>query len=250
MDDGPQTPEESLQMARMLERAGYDTVVATPHMMPGTAWVPSVDRIRSQVAELNRAVKTDGLDLKILPGMEIAIDPGIPEMLDERRLQPLGDSACLLIEPWFQQLPPGWEPLIFSILSKDYQILLAHPERCLQLVADSALIGRLIEMGVYLQVDWGSYLGQYGRAAKRTARLMAARGWIHCLATDSHRPAGFDPSRWRAARAKLRAIIGQENLQRITTDNPLRLLNGEVLQPMTVSGAMSGGIKRRWWRFW
>lgn len=250
LDDGPQTAEESLQMAHMLEKAGYRKVVATPHMMPGTAWMPSVDQIRSQVSELNRAVRKDGLGLDILAGMEITIGPQILDLIDEGRLLPLGDSDCLLIEPWHQQLPPGWEQLVFSILAKGYRILLAHPERCLQLAADPELIQRLVGMGIYLQADWGSYLGRYGRMAARTARLMAANGWIHCLATDGHRPAGFDPTEMRAAANKMVKLIGQANLKRITTDNPLRLLNGKTPQPMHDLESINKAGRRRWWRFW
>jgi hypothetical protein len=53
LDDGPETAAESMQMARTFERAGYRTVAATPHMVPGTAWMPATDRINAQVAELN-----------------------------------------------------------------------------------------------------------------------------------------------------------------------------------------------------
>jgi protein-tyrosine phosphatase len=250
LDDGSETAAESLQMARAFVRSGYRTVAATPHMVPGTAWMPSIDRIKTRVTELNQNITDEGLELEIVSGMEIALDPQIPEMLDDNRLLPLGNSACLLIEPSFQQLPPGWEQVIFAILAKGYSILLAHPERCAQLAANSGLIDKLIESGVYLQVNWGSFLGQYGRAVARTARLMAENGQIHCLATDSHHPEWHNPASILAATAKLLALIGQENLQRITTDNPLRVLNGEVLQPMTVSGAMNGASRKRWWQAW
>ena len=188
--------------------------------------------------------------MEIVSGMEIALDPQIPDLLDDHRLLPLGNSSCLLIEPSFQQLPPGWEQVIFSILAKGYSILLAHPERCVQLAANPDLIERLIGSGVYLQVNWGSFLGQYGRAVARTAQLMAGNGQIHCLATDCHHPGWHDPTRIQAATAKLGTMIGQENLQRITTDNPLRVLNDEVLQPMNKSGAMTERRKKHWWRFW
>ena len=250
LDDGADTAAESLEMAKAFMRSGYRTVAATPHMVPGTAWMPSIDRIKTRVASLNQTIKEVGLELEIVTGMEIAIDPQIPDLLDDSRLLTLGNSSCLLIEPSFQQLPPGWEQVIFSILAKGYSILLAHPERCLQLAASPDLIDRLIGSGVYLQVNWGSLLGQYGRVVARNAWSMAESGQIHCLATDSHHPGWHNPARMQAATAKLRAMIGQENLQRITTDNPLRVLNGEVLQPMTVSATMSGGSKKRWWRFW
>ena len=250
LDDGAVGVAESIQMARSFSASGYHTVAATPHMVPGTSWMPSIDRIQTRIAALNQTIKDDGLGLEIIPGMEIAIDPLIPDLLDDGRLLTLGGSSCLLVEPSFQQLPPGWEQVVFAILAREHSILLAHPERCAQLAADPVLIERLVESGVYLQVNWGSFLGQYGRAIARKARSMAINGQIHCLATDSHHPGWHNPARIQAARAQLRAMIGRENLQRITTDNPQRVLNDEVLQPMKKSGAMTGRRKKRWWRFW
>jgi hypothetical protein len=46
--------------------------------------------------------------------MEIALDPDIPRLLEDGRLLTLGNASCLLIEPSFQQLPPGWEQIIFG----------------------------------------------------------------------------------------------------------------------------------------
>ena len=250
LDDGAETAAESMQMARTFVRSGYSIVAATPHMVPGTAWMPSVDRIKTQVADLNQTIKDEGLKLEIVSGMEIALDPQIPDLLDDGRLLPLGNASCLLIEPSFQQLPPGWEQVIFSILAKGYSILLAHPERCVQLAANQSLIDRLIESGVYLQVNLGSFLGQYGRSVARTAQLLVRNGSIHCLSTDSHHPEWHDPARIQAAMTKLSKIIGQENLQRITTENPLSVLNGKALQPMTTSGVLTERSKKRWWRFW
>jgi protein-tyrosine phosphatase len=250
LDDGPETAAESLQMAQALVGTGHRVVAATPHMVPGTGWMPSIERIKSQVASLNQTIRDEGLPLEIVGGMEIALDPIIPDLLDHDRLLPLGDSACLLIEPSFQQLPPGWEQVIFAVLSRGYSVLLAHPERCAQLAANPGLVDRLIESGVYLQVNWGSFLGQYGRAVARTARLLAGKGQIHCLATDSHHPPGLSPAAMQAAMAKIGAIVGQENLKRISIDNPLRVLHKEALQPMTLSAAMAAGRRKPWWRLW
>jgi protein-tyrosine phosphatase len=250
LDDGPETAAESLQMARALGRTGHRVVAATPHMVPGTAWMPSIERIKTGVAGLNQTIRDEGLPLEIVGGMEIALDPRIPDLLDDGRLLPLGESACLLIEPSFQQFPPGWEQVIFAVLARGNSILLAHPERCRQLASNPGLVDRLIESGVYLQVNWGSFLGHYGRAVARTARLLAGKGQIHCLATDSHHPAGLSPAGMQAAKAEIGAIVGQENLQRISIDNPLRVLHKEALQPMTLSAAMTAGRRKRWWRLW
>jgi hypothetical protein len=54
----------------------------------------------------------------------------------------------------------------------------------------------------------------------------------------------------QAAKAEIGAIVGQENLQRISIDDPLRVLHKEALQPMTLSAAMTAGRRKRWWRLW
>lgn len=249
LDDGPQTVAESLKMAWVFDQAGYRVVSATPHMVPGTAWMPTVDRIHATVAGLNQAIKDEKLRLEIVCGMEIALDPQIPDLLDAGRLLPLGNASYLLIEPAFQQLPQGWEQIVFAIQAKGYSILLAHPERCLQLGTDPKLVDQLIASGVYLQASWGSFLGQYGRSVARTARRMVSRNGIHCLATDSHNPRGHTPDRINRAAAELCSLVGEKNLKRLTKDNPLRVLKGEPLQPMERSGEKTDQKNRPWWQF-
>ena len=45
LDDGPKKVKESIQLAQALSKAGYRMVVATPHMIPGTVWMPSIEDI-------------------------------------------------------------------------------------------------------------------------------------------------------------------------------------------------------------
>lgn len=250
LDDGPKLVNESIQMAQALVRSGYRLVAATPHMVPGTVWMPSTDQITTQVTRLNQSMQLASLNLEVVCGMEIALDPQIPALLESDCLLPLGGSACLLIEPPFQQLPPGWQSILFSILATGHKILLAHPERCAHLAARPDLLEELIDAGVYLQVNWGSFLGYYGRVAKRMANFLAWNGWIHCLATDSHHPRSPHFDQIQMAANKLTAVIGRDNLRRLTTDNPMNVLHDEPIRPMTVTEAMMAKHKKRWWQLW
>ena len=246
LDDGPKTANESIKIAQALVKTGYRLVAATPHMIPGTAWMPSIQDITTQVAHLNQAMRLASLNLEIVSGMEIALDPQIPALLDAGCLLPLGKSSCLLIEPPFQQLPPGWQGVLFSILATGHKIMLAHPERCPHLSARPDLIEELIEAGVYLQVNWGSFLGHYGRPAKRAATFLAKTGWIHCLATDSHHPLSRHFAQIHMAANKLGAIIGRHNLRQLTVENPMKLLRDQALRPMAITDKM----KKPWWQWW
>ena len=250
VDDGPKNLDESLEMVRIYIKAGYHRVVATPHQLPGTTWMLSVEGIRNKLAELNQAIKNEGIELDVLPGMEIAFDPLIPDLLEKGQLLTLGKSSYVLIETPFQQLPLGWEQVVFEILSKGYFILLAHPERCAQLAARPQLVDRLIESGVYLQVNWDSFLGYHGRAALRMAHYLSESGYIHCLATDSHNPQERHAAHVKLAASKIQKLIGRENLQRIASENPLRILRNAHPIPMIKMDPKTAVKKESKWRFW
>jgi protein-tyrosine phosphatase len=250
LDDGPKRVEDSIQIAHTLVKAGYRLVVATPHMVPGTLWMPSVEDITTQIMRLNQATQRSGLNLKIIPGMEIALDPQIPNLLNAGCLQPLGSSTSLLIEPPFQQLPPRWQNILFSVMATGHKIILAHPERCANLAARPDLIEELINTGVYLQVNWGSFLGHYGRSAERTANILARNGWIHFLATDSHHPQHPNAGQIRMAANRVAAIIGKSNLRQLIVENPMKALRNRKIRPMIITGMMMKTKKKRWWQLW
>ncbi len=78
IDDGPKSLDESLEMAWIFEQAGYSHVVATPHAVPGTTWMPKPEEIRGQLTELNQAIvkaKAFGFDLN---GAVMASDAFFP----------------------------------------------------------------------------------------------------------------------------------------------------------------------------
>jgi protein-tyrosine phosphatase len=250
VDDGPKNLDESLEMVRIFKEAGYRQVVATPHQVPGTTWMLSTGEIRNHLTELNQAINIKGLELDVLPGMEISFDPSIPDLLENGQLLTLGKTSYVLIETPFQQLPLGWEQVVFAILAKGYFILLAHPERCEQLAASPRQVERLIESGVYLQINWDSFLGYHGRAALRMARYLADNGHIHCLATDSHNPQERHAAHVRLAAAKIEKLMGSENLQRIAIENPLKILRNTHPLPMMTPDPKIDVKKASKWRFW
>ncbi len=250
IDDGPKTLKESLEIARIFEEAGYSHVVATPHAVPGTTWMPKPGEIRDLLAELKHAIAKEGTRLKVLPGMEIALDPQISALIANSRVQTLAGTSYVLIEPPFQRLPLGWEHVIFDVLSKGFAVLLAHPERCAQLTAKPHLCDQLIESGVYFQVNWDSFLGHHGRTTQKMAVYLAAKGFIHCLATDSHDAKSRNAAHVQMAAVKIENLIGHWNLQLISRENPIRVLRNEGLKSMEGQEIRATVTKKRRWRFW
>ena len=199
---------------------------------------------------LNKAIAKAGIKLKVLPGMEIALDPNIADLLDHGKVQALAGTSYVLIEPPFQRLPLGWEQAFFSVISKGFMVLLAHPERCAQLVGKPHLCDQLIESGVYFQVNWDSFLGHHGRTAEKMAIYLATKGYIHCLATDSHDANNRNARKVRRATEKIEHLIGRRNLHIISRENPTRVLRNEALESMERLESRGTVTKKRGWRFW
>jgi protein-tyrosine phosphatase len=250
IDDGPKTLGESLKMAQIFEQAGYSHVVATPHAVPGTTWMPKPEEIRRQLDELNYVIIKNGVKLKVLPGMEIALDPNISDLFDQGWVQSLAGTSYVLIEPPFQHLPLGWDQAVFNVQSRGFSVLLAHPERCAQLSAKPQLCDKLIESGVYFQANWDSFLGHHGRTTQRMAIYLAGKAYIHCLATDSHDSKSRNALQVRQTAETVEELIGSKNLQLISRENPIRVLQNKALKPMERQGIQVPVKKKRKWRFW
>lgn len=252
IDDGPKTISESLQLARRFVSAGYSHAVATPHWIFGTSWMHGPKIIRQRVIILNKKMKEAGIRLVVFPGMEIAMDPKIPELLSKGEIGGLGGrpNSYLLIEPPFLRLPLGWEEIFFGVLARGHKVLLAHPERCVQLAEKSSIIDEIIGAGAYLQVNWFSFLGLYGSEAAEMARHLAVKGYIHCLATDSHDTKNRHPGNVKKAAILVEKLIGSQNLALLANKNPLKVLQGKALSPMLpVKSRGRSNRKGSWLRF-
>jgi len=232
IDDGPENIKQSLEMARIYNKAGYHQVVATPHYVSGSPWTHSPEFVKKKVVELNQAIKNEGINLTTLPGMEVAMDAKIGELLDTGKLQTLAGKSYVLIEPPFQRLPLGWKDLFFDIISRGYKILLAHPERCSQLAVRPELFDEIVASGAYLQTNWISFLGSYGRHVAKLARYMAKNGYIHCLATDSHDPIFRHAGQVKHAVKVVEKLIGKKNVMLLSRKNPTRVLEDKPLISM------------------
>ena len=142
-----------------------------------------------------------------------------------------------------------WRQVMQSLVNNGYQILLAHPERCVQLIANLSLFDELIEAGIYIQVNYDSFLEAYGPAVYETAVYLASKGYIHCLATDSHDLRYRHPENTQTVIEKLIKPLGQNNINLVTGINPERVLKGKSLVSMDARNILETLKPRRRWRF-
>lgn len=217
VDDGAPDIETSVEMARLLAQAGFNRVAASPHFGEGPGGDVSRELADSRRAALATRLAAENIALELLPNAEHHITPDLFVRLAARRAVPLGGTGhWLLVElPW--QGVPDTEAVMFRLQVLGYRLLLAHPERYNHL--DFATCERLVERGVKMQLELGSFVNGYGkRSADRATELME-NGMAHVLATDLHRPKQAEI--WLAeALEVVRKRYGRDALRRGTDINP------------------------------
>ena len=224
VDDGPDTVEQSLAMAKAFIAGGVGHVFATPHHIAGTAWALPAEQIQQQVIELQSVFHEHGIPLILHPGMEIALHYHLEKELEENILLPLGTSNCYLLEPPFQPFRDALLDTVLSFKDSRKDVILAHPERIPFFQQKVSTLSRLVEQGVMLQVNIGSLLGKFGKKSQETASYLLDRDSIHFVASDAHGPDARRPptmEEWR----QLEQILGPDRAKSICVNNPARLLD-------------------------
>ena len=228
IDDGAQTLEESLDLARAAVAAGITTAVMTPHVHPGR-YENTGSSIVKLCAAFQRVLAHKGIPLEIRAGGEVRISAEIIQMVEDDEIPFLGVSGgyrIMLLEFPHSHLLLGADKLVRWLLSRRIRPLIAHPERNKEVMRSVDKIAPFVQSGCLLQLTGGSIIGQFGKPAQECARALIERGWASVVATDAHnlkhRPPNLD-----LARAEL-VKLGGENLAReLTLDTPARLIGDE-----------------------
>lgn len=242
IDDGPQTVEDALALARAASAAGTRTIVATSHV--SWEYPNRAATIARLVDELNRRLSAEEAALKIRPGAEIAMTRLADTSPDELSRLTLGGSPWLLVEPPFTLVVEGLDVLIANLQDRGYRVLLAHPERCPAFHRDRSMLERLVASGVLTSVTAGSLDGRFGRAVRRFSFGLVRDGLVHNVASDAHDQIERPPSiAAELERAGLVSLVGW-----LTQEVPAAILAGGGIpsRPDTESPAPA----RARWPIW
>lgn len=226
LDDGSQSLEESLAMARMAVQSGVTVMVATPHCMDDRA-----QQVYAAWRLLREALRDTEVPLKLYLGMEIFGTPDTVRLLRSGRLFPLNGTQYPLIEFSFRSTGEEETQILRQILQAGYRPLVAHPERYGYVQENPELVNLWTKMGCLLQVNRGSLLGRFGSGAQRMAVELVDRGFVTAVATDAHSPRIRTP--WMK---DIQALLSQEFSPQLAhallVRNPQRILKNEPLLPV------------------
>ena len=248
MDDGALTLDESLAMARMAAADGTRVLAATPHG-PGSSACRHYDLalIRARVGEINAALAAEQVALELVAGTEICYDSDVVELLKRGELLTYGQSRAILLELSHNTLPPMLENMLFNMQVAGYRVVLAHPERIVEVQRDPNQLLPLIERGVLMQLTAAALLGEQGQRLQTTAETLLTHGMAQILASDTHGLPPRRPPLLSAARDRAAALIGYPAATALVDSNPSAVLYGQPLRfapPRPVS-QQHGWLRRR-----
>ncbi|WP_431777438.1 CpsB/CapC family capsule biosynthesis tyrosine phosphatase [Ottowia caeni] len=113
IDDGSQSLETSLKMARIAVADGTTIMACTPHIYPGLYMNHSAG-IHAERDKLQLALNTYGIPLRLVVGADAHLVPELLEGLKTGRVPTLNGSKYFLLEPSHNVLPPGLKTLFLT----------------------------------------------------------------------------------------------------------------------------------------
>ena len=187
VDDGSKSNEESLACLKVMRDAGFEKVICTPHYQ-----YPRFPNVESDIQNRYDSMLLDftSLNAQNIPQMigvagEYRVDSGFSDRIKNIQFLLVG-GKYLLTEFSLHQQVIGLDQVMFDLQMKNYEIILAHPERYPYYSSASSKLQHLKDMGVYFQVNILSLIGFYGEGPRRKAFEMIEKGWVEFLGTDMH----------------------------------------------------------------
>ncbi|HLS10217.1 tyrosine-protein phosphatase [Lentibacillus sp.] len=227
IDDGAQTINDTLDMAKAAVDQGIHHIVATPHHRNG-----KYDNIKTDILKytsiLNDKLAEEDIQLTILPGQETRINGDMVEGLEQGEILPINENTKYV----FVEFPSGHIPryakqLLFDIQLKGYMPVIVHPERNKEIMEDPDKLYRMVEKGVLSQVTASSVCGKFGKKIQKFSHQLIETNLTHFIASDAHNTStrGFY---LKDAYDELHKAHGNETFY-LFRENPNLMIDGKMV---------------------
>ena len=189
VDDGALDISESIAMLSAAQKEHIGQIILTPHQKPDRRCV-TVEGIHRRIAQLKEELDRQQIGIKLYPGSELFFHHELKEKLKAQEVSTLAGSHYAMIEFLPQE---SWNYIrdgLYGLSCAGYLPVVAHAERCENLMKELDRVQELIDMGCYIQVNTGSLTGDFGFGVKRRTAALVKNKMVHFLGTDAHHGTG------------------------------------------------------------
>ncbi len=184
VDDGAPTVEDSITLILEFQRMGYRSLVTTPHIK-SDIYPNNFVTIHKGLKEVQTELSNRGIQMPLNAAAEYYVDDRFMEMLEMGDLLTFNKNE-LLIEFSFVFEPVRLPETLFTIQTKGYKPVIAHPERYNFFHSKPQMYRMLKERGCLLQLNMIALTGYYGRPVKEIAERLLKEGLYDYCGSDMH----------------------------------------------------------------
>ena len=186
VDDGLRSLAETQAAIAGMRVVGYHGAVMTPHIYRGV-YDNRPGGLREEFAALQASI---GTEFPLYLAAEYFADERLLEDIaqDDVLFFTVGAHRVVLVEFSAMMPPPMGMDVLAQLRRNHYQPVLAHMERYRYVQShDQVWLERFAHLGVWLQCDIGSLVGQYGPKPQHLAQKLLSRDLPTLWGTDLHR---------------------------------------------------------------
>jgi protein-tyrosine phosphatase len=225
VDDGAPDLESALETLQDLYDDGVSTVVATPHLNASDLNGPRRARADEAWPALEDAARERLPELRLCRGYEIQLDVPMLDLSDPQLR--LHGSRFALVEFFAFAIPTRSAEVLARIVDTGYVPIVVHPERYWGYDSELSVVAEWLEAGALIQVNSGSFLGEYGESIRAIAFRLLENGHVDLVASDNH----ARPHRCPSLRSLWDYLIAQDlesEARLLLGENPQRILKDEM----------------------
>jgi len=225
IDDGPETMDQALDLARAAVADGITHSVLTSHVHPGQ-FPNQRSNLEGAIAEFSAQLAQANIALSVGLGGEARLCPELLDLIAQDQVPFLGEVAgyrILLLEFPYQLIPVGSLRFINSLFELKIRPLIAHPERNKAIMVNPDKVREFAQTGCWLQLTSGSLVGRFGPQVELAAFKLIDDGWNCVVATDAHN-LNQRPPFLSEGRQALRRRYGEQVAQSMVHDKPANIL--------------------------
>lgn len=228
IDDGADTMDEAIELARAAVDNGIRCAIMTPHLHPGR-YENTAGTIAAHLRNFRRALEQADVPLRVGYAAEVRLASETLPMIQSGQVPFLGELdgyKVMLLEFPHGHIPLGSDKLVQKLLDMKIRPLIAHPERNKDVMRNLDKITPFIEMGCLLQLTAASVANKFGDNAYRRAVQLLESDAAIVLATDSHNLKARPPHLRQGMEAAAE-IVGREAAHDMVQRLPRAIVNSQ-----------------------
>lgn len=187
IDDGADNLSTSVSLINEYRALGYSKIIATPHTM--SDYYPNTNKtILTALNLLNTELKDQNInDIEIKAASEYMIDPEFEAMIDSNSPLLTYKDNHILVEMSYLRESDNLNEVLYKLQLKNYQPILAHPERYSFYLDNFEKFYALKKNGVKLQLNMLALTNHYGHKIQKVAKRLLKEDMYDYIGIDTHR---------------------------------------------------------------